>query len=424
MQKSDKINVLIIGKGGREHALLWAISKSPLLHKLYVTHEIYNINNIATVVNINCSHFLNLTLFCKQNTIDLVIIGSEKYLADGVSDALIAEGISVFGPSKIATQLESSKSFMKDLCKVNNIPTAKYGYFSDIQTAKTFLRNNNLPIVIKADGLAGGKGVFICHTVDEADSIVEEMLKGKFGLSSSTIVIEEFLTGDEVSFFALFDGHNVIPCGASRDYKAITYQEKTYNTGGMGSYSPPQNFTPELEKMVMRKIIYPTASALNGLNIQFHGVLFAGLMITKEGPKLLEYNVRFGDPEIQSLVVRLKTDLLLLMWKTAQGSLHDQSIEWNGKCSVCVVMASKGYPIDYKTGSEIKGLEKLSKLDGINVFHAGTKSEGGKIIADSGRVINVVACANTVAEAREKAYAAIKLIDWPEGVYIQEIGCN
>ncbi|MBQ4874552.1 MAG: phosphoribosylamine--glycine ligase [Rickettsiaceae bacterium H1] len=413
------MNVLIVGGGGREHAILWAISKSPILGKLYVTGKIYGTGEVAKYIQLDCNNSLNVSLFCKQQQIDLVIIGPEKYLAMGLADALISEGILVFGPNKVAAQLESSKSFAKDICRMNNIPTAKYACFSDARSAKDYVRVRGLPIVIKADGLAGGKGVVICKTTEEADNTIDEMLRGKFGEAGLTIIIEEFLSGTEVSFFSLFDGNSIIPIGLARDYKSISYGDRSYNTGGMGSFSPSQL---GIDSVIMRKIIYPMVSSLSSMGIQFKGVLFAGIMITENGPKLLEYNVRLGDPETQSIVVRLKSDLLSLILKTVKGMLHNESIEWNGKHSVCVVMASKGYPLKYITGSVIRGLEKLKYLKDVVVFHAGTKEEEGKILANGGRVLNMVASGDTLEDARRKAYAAVKLVDWPEGIYIENVG--
>ena len=424
MQESYKINVLIIGSGGREHALAWSTLRSPILNQLYVTNDIYATDNNVRIAKINCDNALNIALFCKQADITLVIIGPEKYLAAGLADELTAEGILVFGPGKVATQLESSKSFTKDICKMNNIPTAKYAYFSDAELAKKYVQNRQLPIVVKVDGLAAGKGVLICQTLEEAENAIDDILCGKFGEAGSTIVIEEYLVGTEISFFALFDGNNVVACGSAQDRKAITYGDKTYNTGGMGTCSPSPNITSHLENTIMRKIIYPTANALNDMKIQFKGVLFSGIMLTKGGPKLLEYNVRFGDPEIQSLIPRLKTDLLTLMLKTASGKLQNDIVEWHDRCSVCIVMASDGYPLDYKKGTVIKGLEKLEKMENVLVFHAGTKIEDGKVIANGGRVLNIVAYAKTMATARKKAYAAVELIDWPEGIYIKDIAAS
>ena len=423
MQESNKINVLIVGNGGREHALLWAVSKSPILGTLYITNEIYGANKISEIAKLDLDNALSVALFCKQNQIELVIIGPEGYLVNGLVDSLHAEGILVFGPNKIAAQLESSKSFAKDLCKMNGIPTAKYACFSDSASAKKFVRSRGLPVVVKADGLAQGKGVMICKTIREADDAISDMLDGrKFGAAGSTIVIEEFLSGDELSFFALFDGKGVVHLGSACDYKTIIYGDKSYNTGGMGAYSSPEH--SDTDALIMKKIIYPTLSSLVSMGIEFRGVLFAGVMITNTGVKLLEYNVRFGDPEIQSIVMRLNSDLLSLMLKTAQGKLHNETVEWNGKYSVCVVMATNGYPIKYNLGSVIRGLDRLDSLKDVTVFHAGTKLKDGNVVANGGRVLNIVACADTLSDARNKAYAAVKLIDWPEGIYVKSIGAR
>ncbi len=422
MQEFNKVNVLIIGSGGREHALLWAVSKSPIIGKLYIAGNIYGADKLAKVVVLDCNVSIDIVLFCKKNNIGLVVIGPERYLALGLVDDLLAEDIIVFGPGKIAAQLESSKSFTKDICKMNDIPTAKYAYFSDAKSAKGFVNNKECPLVIKDDGLAAGKGVVICQTVKEAYDAIDIMLGGKCGTESSTIVIEEFLVGTEVSYFAFFDGGSVVPFGTAQDYKSVMYEQKRYNTGGMGAFSPAKSKLSNVENLIIQRIIYPTVSALGSMGIKFRGVLFAGVMVTKNGPYLLEYNVRFGDPEIQSLVVRLKSDLLSLMLKTAKGSLHNESIHWNNKHSVCVVIANRGYPLEFKIGSVINGLEKLEKLDEVFVFHAGTKLEDNKLIAVGGRVLNIVACGETLEIARERAYSAVKLIDWPEGFYIENIG--
>ncbi len=423
MRKYNKTNVLVIGGGGREHALVWGISQSPLLGDLYISHEICGAPEVAQFIRIDCDNFLSVAFFCKQKRIDVVVVGPEKYLAGGLADALEPEGVLVFGPGKSGAQLESSKSFAKDMCRMNGVPTAKYGYFSDVKLAKDFVAERGVPIVIKADGLAAGKGVVICHTIDEANKAIDEILGGKFGSAGSTIIIEEFLTGVEVSFFALCDGETIVPFGCAKDYKSISCGGVSFNTGGMGSFSPIE--VEGLDNVVMRKIIYPSVSSLANMGIKFRGVLFAGLMVTDDGPKLLEYNVRFGDPELQSMVVRLKSDLLSLIVKTAKGDLNGEVVRWHeDRCSVCVVMASKGYPVNYETGSVIKGLEKLKGLDAVEVFHAGSKLVDGKVIANAGRVLNIVAYDKTFGEARRKVYEAVKMVDWPDGFYIENVAEN
>lgn len=419
MQKCNKINVLIVGGGGREHALAWSVSQSPILNKLYITQKICGTEKIAKYVDIDCKKSISVSLFCKQNAIELVIIGPEQYLADGLSDVLTLEGINVFGPGKAGAQLESSKSFAKDVCRMNNIPTARYACFSDRNSAKDFVRNHSLPLVIKDNGLAQGKGVIICRTLEDADQAINKMLSDQSTLISQTIIIEEFLSGSELSFFAFFDGKTVLPLCSVQDHKTITYGDKSYNTGGMGAFSPPK--IKNIDHLITMRIIYPTVNSLASMGIKFSGILFAGIMVTKNGPQLLEYNVRFGDPEIQSIVTRLKSDLLVLMLQTAKGKLQQEKVEFNNKSSVCIVMANRGYPLEYTKGSIIRDLDKVSNMKDIMVFHAGTKMQDGTVIANSGRVLNIVASADTLIEAQEKAYAAVKLIDWPEGVYVDKI---
>ncbi|QXK91667.1 phosphoribosylamine--glycine ligase [Neoehrlichia mikurensis] len=419
------MNVLVIGAGGREHALLHYLKKSPMIGKLFVAPGREAMSNLATLVDLNINDFIEVIQLCNKEKIELVVIGPEAALVNGLADALTDEGILVFGPSKAASRLEYSKGFTKELCTRYNIPTAKYGYFIDVQSAKQFINKNKLPLVIKADGLASGKGVVICHTIEEAYNTLDLMLvKKKFGQAGEAVIIEEFLDGGkEISFFTLIDGTNPVILGVAQDYKTIHDNNKGPNTGGMGSYSSPGIISKEMEHIIVQKIIYPTIKAMFNMNIQFKGMLFAGIMIKKNEPKLIEYNVRFGDPETQSILPRLNSDLLKLMVLTAKGKLGNEVVELNNKSAVCVVVASKGYPDEYKTGSIIKGLDAIEKLPNINVFHAGTKLDSnGNVISNGGRVLNIVAEADNLASAKHQAYAALDLLDWPDGVYRYDIG--
>jgi phosphoribosylamine---glycine ligase len=415
------MKVLIIGSGGREHALLWALSKSPLLTKLYVAPGRQAMANLATFADINVDDPVDVTQFCKKENIELVVIGPEKIIIDGLSDSLSAEGINVFAPSKAAAKLEAEKSFTKELCKQYGIPTAKYGYFIDEELAKNFVKNNKIkfPMVVKANGLAAGKGVIICNTESEALSAIDLMLvKKKFGKSGEEIIIEEFLVGEEVSFFTLIDGIKITVLGCVKDYKRVMENDEGPNTGGMGSYSSPVMVSKNMEQKIIENIIHPTVHALANMGTLYRGVLFAGLMITKDGPKLLEYNIRFGDPETQAILPRLDSDLLELM------VTNTQAVKLNNRSTVCVVVASKGYPDNYQGGTVIQGLDKIENMPGIFVFHAGTKQDkDGNWVSDGGRVLNIVADGETVEEAKGKVYSALSFLEWPEGFFRYDIGC-
>lgn len=419
------MKVLVIGSGGREHALLWALKKSPTLTKLYVTPGRQAVENLGVIVNINIQNSIDVTQFCKKENIGLVIIGPEQPIINGLADDLTAEGINVFAPSQAAAKLEASKSFTKELCKQYGIPTAKYERFIDEKLAKAFVRSNKIkfPLVVKANGIAAGKGVVICHAENEAFSTIESMLvKKDFGRSGEEIIIEEFLNGEEVSFFVLVDGLKVVTLGCAKDYKRIGENEGQ-NTGGMGSYSSPSIISKDMEQKIIQKIIYPTIQALTNMGTPYRGVLFAGLMICKDSPKLLEYNVRFGDPETQSMLPRLDCDLLKLMLSVVEGKLNAKMVELNNKAIVCVVVASRGYPSDYQKGEVIKGLDEIENIPGVLVFHAGTKwDESGNWISDGGRVLNIVGEGNTVEEAKSKVYSALNFLEWPGGTFRYDIG--
>ncbi|QKX01460.1 phosphoribosylamine--glycine ligase [Wolbachia endosymbiont of Cruorifilaria tuberocauda] len=422
------MNVLVVGSGGREHALLWALKKSSILTELYVTPGRSTMKNLGVVVSINIRNPIDVVLFCKRENIKLVIIGPEQPIIDGLANNLIAEGINVFAPSQAAAKLEASKSFTKELCKQYGVPTAKYECFVDEGLAKNFVLSNKIkfPLVIKANGIAAGKGVIICNTENEAFAAIDSMLvEKKFGESGEEIIIEEFLVGEEISFFALVDGLKVVTFGCAKDYKKADENSDSQNTGGMGSYSLPSIISKDMEQKVIQKIIYPTVQAMTNMGTPYRGVLFAGLMICRGDPKLLEYNVRFGDPEIQSILPRFdkSCDLLKLMLSVAEGKLGTKTVKLTSKAVICVVIASKGYPGNYRTGEAISGLDKIESIPGILVFHAGTKlDESGNLISDGGRVLNIVGEGNTLEEARSKVYSALNFLEWPGGFFRYDIG--
>jgi len=415
------MKLLLIGSGGREHALAWALAKSPKLTKLYAAPGNAGIAEVADLSDINVSDHDEVIGFCRDMGIDLVVVGPEAPLVAGIVDDLEAAGIKVFGPSKAAAQLEGSKAFTKGVCDEADIPTAGYGRFSDRDSALAHVNEKGAPIVVKADGLAAGKGVVVALTAQEAVDAVNDCFEGTFGDAGAEVVIEEFLRGEEASFFVLSDGENVLPLATAQDHKRAFDGDEGPNTGGMGAYSPAPVLTDELVARVMNEIIEPTIKTLAQRGTPFKGVLYAGLMITADGPKLIEYNTRFGDPECQVLVMRLKSDLLELILASVQGRLADTTAEWHEDVALSVVMATKGYPSGYEKGSEIKGLDEL-RSEILEVFHAGTKQESGRILANGGRVLNVTALGQTVADAREQAYAAIEKIDWPEGFCRSDIG--
>ncbi|MDF0607326.1 phosphoribosylamine--glycine ligase [Wolbachia endosymbiont of Onchocerca gibsoni] len=422
------MKVLVVGSGGREHALLWALKKSPILTGLYVAPGRAAVRNLGVLVNINIKNPIDVTRFCKRENIKLVIIGPEQPIIDGLANNLVAEGINVFAPSQAAAKLEASKSFTKMLCKQYGIPTAKYECFIDEGLAKNFILSNKIkfPLVVKANGIAAGKGVIICNRESEAFVAIDSMLvEKKFGESGEEIVIEEFLVGEEISFFVLVDGLKVVTLGCAKDYKRADESNDSQNTGGMGSYSSPSIISKDMEQKIIQRIIYPTIQALANMGTPYRGVLFAGLMICKNDPKLLEYNVRFGDPEIQSILPRFdkNCDLLKLMLSVAEGKLSSKIVELTNKTIICVVVASKGYPGNYQTGEVIKGLDEIESIPGILVFHAGTKlDKSGNWISDGGRVLNVVGEGSTLEEAKNKVYSALNFLRWPGGFFRYDIG--
>ena len=416
------MNILLIGSGGREHSLVWAVSKSPLLTKLYCTPGNAGISQIAECLDMDITNHEGVIAFCRENSIDFVIIGPEAPLVDGLSDSLEKAEIAAFGPNKLAAQLEGSKGFTKDLCQEFNIPTAAYGRFTDMESALAYVREKGAPIVIKADGLAAGKGVIMAETLEQAETAIKECFEGLFGNAGTELVIEEWMIGEEASFFALVDGTSVVPMIAAQDHKRAYDNDKGPNTGGMGAYSPAPVMTEEMCQRTIDEIIIPTANALDNRGIYFKGVFYAGLMITKDGPKLIEYNVRFGDPECQVLMLRLKSDLLEALHAAAIGKLSDITLEWYDDHAMTVVMAAEGYPGSYKKGTIIKNLDEAGVHENVEIFHAGTKASGGDITANGGRVLNISARGQSLKEAQKLAYNAIKKIDWPEGFCRSDIG--
>jgi phosphoribosylamine--glycine ligase len=408
------MKVLLLGSGGREHALAWKLAQSPRLTTLFALPGNPGIARYARCLEgIPLSDHDAIVTVCGAEDIDLVVVGPEAPLVDGIADRLIAEGIPVFGPKQVAAQLEGSKLFTKELCKAHNIPTAAFGRFAEPAGARAFIEAQGAPIVLKADGLMAGKGVIVAMTLDEALAAVDEVFA--MGVPGAEILIEEFLEGEEVSFFCLVDGETVLPFGSAQDHKRAFDGDQGPNTGGMGAYSPAPVFTPEIERRTLSEIVKPTARALADAEAPFRGVLFAGLMITADGPKLIEYNVRFGDPECQVLLRRLDGDLLALLDATANGRLAGHDVTFRDDAALAIVMATRGYPGDYGKGSVIAGLDEADAVEGVTVFHAGTKLVGDRLTANGGRVLNVTALGTDVREARARAYEAVSLIDWPEG---------
>jgi len=414
------MNVLLIGSGGREHALAWKLAASPLLTRLYAAPGNPGIARQAEIVALDIADHAAVIAFCKERAIDLVVVGPEAPLVAGIADDLDAAGIAVFGPSRAAARLEGSKGFTKDLCARFKIPTAAYRRFSDARAAADYIRQQGAPIVVKADGLAAGKGVTVAVTVEEALAAVASCFDGAFGGAGAEVVVEEFLIGEEASFFCLCDGITALLFGTAQDHKRVGEGDAGPNTGGMGAYSPAAVMTPEMVGRIMREIVEPTLGGMAKLGAPFSGVLFAGLMITADGPKLIEYNVRFGDPECQVLMMRLKDDLLVLLSAAADGQLAHISARWRDEAALTVVMAGKGYPGEPRRGSVIRGLDRVP--DGVEVFHAGTAEKDGQIVANGGRVLNVTAMGRTVADAQALAYAGVDAIDWPDGFCRRDIG--
>jgi len=414
------VKVLLVGSGGREHALAWALSKSPLLTKLYCAPGNAGIAQVAERVPIAATDFPALVEFAVESRIDFAVIAADPQLVGGLWDLFEAAGIRASGPSKAAAVLEGSKGFVKDLCMQTGIPTAQYRRFTAPAPAKAYADSLGYPVVIKADGLAAGKGVIIAINKGETDLAIDFMFEGGFGESGHEIVVEEFMEGEEASFFALSDGTNVVPLAGAQDHKRVGDGDTGPNTGGMGAYSPAPVLPPALEQVAMEKFIRPTVAAMAARGTSYMGVLYLGLMITRNGPKLVEYNCRFGDPECQVLMPRLKSDLLAALLAARDGRL--EPLDWRDEVALTVVMASKGYPGAYEKGHVIAGLEEAAKMPGITLFHAGTERRGEAIVAVGGRVLNVTALGKDVAQAQARAYAAAEKIHWQGAFYRKDIG--
>jgi len=416
------MNILLLGGGGREHALAWKMAASPLADRLFCAPGNAGIAREAECIALDVADHAAVVAFCRANKIDFVVVGPEAPLCAGLVDDLEAAGIKAFGPTRAAARLEGSKGFTKDLCRANTIPTAGYERFQAAAPAKAYIRAHGVPIVIKADGLAAGKGVVVAQDLIEAEAAVDMMLGGGLGEAGAEVVIEEFLDGEEASFFALCDGVTAIPLASAQDHKRVFDGDNGPNTGGMGAYSPATILDAATSERVMKEIIMPTLRAMRSMGAPYKGVLYAGLMITAQGPKLIEYNVRFGDPECQVLMPRLKSDLLPALIAARDGMLKNFDLRWDAQAALTVVMAAKGYPGTYAKGSAIEGLEAAAAVEGVEIFHAGTKADGNRILANGGRVLNVTALGATVREAQARAYAAIARIHWPEGFCRHDIG--
>ena len=418
------MNVLVVGSGGREHALCWAIARSPLCDKLYCAPGNAGIASVAECISIGVNRLREIVDFARGHAVDLVVIGPEAPLVAGLADQCEAAGLAVFGPSARAAMIEGSKGFMKDLCARYEIPSAAYGRFDEPEAAKEFILRHGVPIVVKADGLAAGKGVLICRNENEAFAAVDHILvEAAFGNAGNEIIIEEFLEGEEASIFVLVDGDDIVPLASAQDHKAAYDGDVGPNTGGMGAYSPAPVVDERLATEVMDTIIRPTVEALKAEGRPYKGVLYAGIMVTDEGPKVLEYNARFGDPECQPLLLRLKSDLLGALDACARGRLKDVRLDWHDDAALVVVLAARGYPGHFTPGSHIRGLAEAAAVsDDVVVFHAATALENGEVIATGGRVLGVTARAPTVQSAQSLAYRAVDCIDWPEGFCRRDIG--
>ena len=416
------MNILLLGSGGREHALAWKIAASPLVSRLFCAPGNAGIAREAEIVPLDIGDHAAVIAFCRANAIDFVVVGPEGPLVAGIVDDLEAAGFKAFGPRKSAAQLEGSKGFTKDICRAHNIPTAAYERFAAAAAAKDYVRRRGAPIVVKADGLAAGKGVVVAETLEQAEAAIDMMFGGGLGQAGAEVVIEEFLTGEEASFFALCDGDNAVPLASAQDHKRAFDNDQGPNTGGMGAYSPAPVMSAETTARTMNEIVEPTLRAMKAMGAPFKGVLFAGLMITAQGPKLIEYNVRFGDPETQVIMLRLMSDLVPALIAARDGMLKNFDLRWYPQHALTVVMAAKGYPGSYGKGSVIGGLDAAAQIPDVEIFHAGTREEGGRILANGGRVLNVCARGTTVAQAQKKAYEAIARIDWPEGFCRSDIG--
>jgi len=419
------MKVLLIGSGGREHTLVWKIIQSPKVSQIYCAPSNAGISQLARCVDIDANNIDKLADFAQKENIDLTVVGPELPLSKGIVNEFNKQGLRIFGPSKEATEIESSKVFSKHLMKKYNIPTANYEVFQNSEEAFDYIKQQTFPLVIKADGLAAGKGVFIVKNLNQAGDALNTLMKKKtFGEAGRQIVIEEFLKGEEVSILAFCDGKTVVPMVSSQDHKKIFNDDQGPNTGGMGAYSPVPFYLNEFKKTVLEEILKPTVKGLQSEGREYKGVLYAGLVLTKEGPKVLEFNARFGDPETQVVLPRLKTDLVDILNAVIEGSLHKINIEWNNNSAVCVVAASGGYPGKYQKGKVISGLERLEKMKDIIAFHAGTKFQDGKIVTSGGRVLGITAWGDTISKAKEKAYEGVEKIYFEDMYYRKDIAAK
>jgi phosphoribosylamine---glycine ligase len=416
------MNILLLGSGGREHALAWKIAASALLTKLWCAPGNAGIAREAECVALDIADHIAVIDFCKSNAVDFVVVGPDAPIAAGIVDDLDAAGFKAFGPTKAAARLESSKNFTKALCRANHIPTAAYQHFTDAGQAKAYIRAQGAPIVVKADGLAAGKGVVVAMTEQEALAAVDMMFGGALGEAGAEVVVEEFMQGEEASFFALCDGEHALPLATAQDHKRAFDGDKGPNTGGMGAYSPAPVMTEAMCARVMEEMIKPTLRALAAMGSPYKGVLYAGVMVTAEGPKLVEYNARFGDPECQVLMLRMMSDVVPALIACADGQLKNFSLRWLDDAALTVIMATRGYPGSYGKGSVIEGLDAAASIEGVEIFHAGTMAKQGAILANGGRVLDICALGTTVAQAQARAYAAVERIKWPEGFYRRDIG--
>src|SRR5690242_9624773 len=413
------MNILLLGSGGREHALAWKIAASPLADRLYCAPGNAGIAQEAECVALDVADHAAVIAFCRANKIDLVVVGPEPPLVAGLVDDLAAAGLKAFGPSRAAARLEGSKGFTKDLCRANNIPTAAYERFTAAGPAKAYVRKMGAPIVVKADGLAAGEGVVVAQSVEEAEAAIDAICSEGAG---AALVVEEFLDGEEASFFVLSDGEHVLPLATAQDHKRAFDGDKGPNTGGMGAYSPAPVLTDAICARIMEEMVRPTLRALKEMGCPYKGVLYVGVMVTKDGPKLVEYNARFGDPECQVQMLRMMSDIVPALIASADGQLKNFSLRWYDDAALTVIMATKGYPGNYGKGSVIEGLDAAVKVEGVEIFHAGTAMKDRRIVANGGRVLNVCALGKTVTEAQRRAYEAVDRINWPEGFCRRDIG--
>ncbi|WP_209833443.1 phosphoribosylamine--glycine ligase [Ruegeria sp. HKCCE3926] len=416
------MNILILGSGGREHSLAWAVLQNPKCDRLIVAPGNAGIAQIADCAALDIENGGAVVGFAEENAIDFVIVGPEAPLAAGVADRLREAGVLVFGPSAEAAKLEASKSFTKEICDAANAPTAAYARFTEAVPAKAYIREQGAPIVVKADGLAAGKGVIVAMDETTALDAIDDMFGGAFGGAGAEVVIEEFMDGEEASLFVLCDGEDILSVGTAQDHKRVGEGDTGLNTGGMGAYSPAPVLSEEVEARAMEEIVRPTIAEMKRRGTPFQGVLYAGLMIKDGQPRLVEYNVRFGDPECQVLMMRLGAQAMDLMHAAAEGRLGEMRVNWADDHAITVVMAANGYPGAYKKGNAIKGLEGLPEDSQNMVFHAGTKSVDGQVVASGGRVLNVTARGSTLKEARDRAYEMVEAVDWPDGFYRRDIG--